>query len=450
MHEICSTSSMFILMYPIWFSHYFVFIFSSRNTKYTTDYKFHINGGTTRQEIPIQDFYVITTDGNLSGAVGKPIIGYYNGGEDVGKGYSDYMNLKLVTVPQDYEADAYKSVGDITTHGNANVTDTNIYMNIPVVPIESTLQHPTNKSELSPIDPIPVWYKGLEVHTYLFEVTDETVKDHFAYTRPGNEPGFEITVADFVNTDKTLKDAPIWFMNGYTRGVVAGVNGGGPDPAGHKNIIGVDRGDVGYSPIWRLHWVTELPLNYDANQISNPSQLFQDGVKTQPLDVWVNCPNVGVNGKINMDKKESFEMDIDASESSTWVLGTTVPMGGVEEVSFTSTSANGDEPTTVSTETNAGGVYQYELSSCDIAPSATLVEVEYEDSPLRGIEVDNIDDRSCEDISDGEGTDESGTDMAMSPSEDMMETMDDSAASSVFSVSGSIVAASFVSIVVLL
>ena len=216
-----------------------------------------------------------------------------------------------------------------------------------------------------------------------------------------------------------------------------------------NDIIGVDRGDVGYSPIWRLHWVTELPLNYDANQISNPSQLFQDGVKTQPLDVWVNCPNVGVNGKINMDKKESFEMDIDASESSTWVLGTTVPMGGVEEVSFTSTSANGDEPTTVSTETNAGGVYQYELSSCDIAPSATLVEVEYEDSPLRGIDVDNIDDRPCDDM-DGEGSDESDTDMAMSPSEDMMETMDDSAASSVFSVSGSIVAASFVSIVVLL
>ena len=108
-----------------------------------------------------------------------------------------------------------------------------------------------------------------------------------------------------------------------------------------------------------------------------------------------------------------------------------------------------DEPTTVSTETNAGGVYQYELSSCDIAPSATLVEVEYEDSPLRGIDVDNIDDRPCDDM-DGEGSDESDTDMAMSPSEDMMETMDDSAASSVFAVGGSIVAASFVSIVVLL
>ena len=93
----------------------------------TTDYKFHINGGTTRQDIPIQHFYVMTTDGNLSGAVGKPIIEYYNGGEDIGKGYSDYMNLKLVTVPEDYEADTYKSVGDITTHGNANVTDTNIY-----------------------------------------------------------------------------------------------------------------------------------------------------------------------------------------------------------------------------------------------------------------------------------------------------------------------------------
>jgi len=416
-------------------------------------YKFHINGGTSLSEIPIQDFYLMTTDGTLDGAVGNPIISYYNGGEDVGKGYSDYMNLKLVTVPQDYVADTYKSVGDITTHSqDATVTDTNIYMNIPVVPNDSTLQHPNNKSELAPINPIPVWYKGNEVHTYLFEVTDESAAEHFAYTRPGNEEGFEITVADFVNDDGTLKDAPIWFMNGYTRGVVPGVNGGGPDPAGHKNIIGVDRGDVGYSPIWRLHWIMTLPLNYNANEISNPSQLFQDGVTTQPLDVWVNCPNAGRNGKVNMDKKESFETEIDASDSSTWILGTTIPMSGVQEVSFTS-SANGLEESTVSTETNGGGVYQYELSSCDIAPSATLVEVEYADDTIRTIEVDDIEERSCDGMEDmkdnmaSSSTEEAPSDMAMAPSEDM-DTMN-SATSSLFTVGSSILAASVVSVMLL-
>lgn len=30
-----------------------------------------------------------------------------------------------------------------------------------------------------------VWYKGVEVHSYLFEVTDEKAKTHFSYTRPG-------------------------------------------------------------------------------------------------------------------------------------------------------------------------------------------------------------------------------------------------------------------------
>ena len=115
-------------------------------------YKFHINGGTSLSEIPVQDFYVMTTDGTLEGAIGNPVIQYFNGGEDVGKGYSDYMNLKLVTVPQDYVADTFKSVGDITTHSDATVADTDIYMNIPVVPNDSTLQHPNNKSELAPIN----------------------------------------------------------------------------------------------------------------------------------------------------------------------------------------------------------------------------------------------------------------------------------------------------------
>ena len=151
--------------------------------------------------------------------------------------YSDYREIHLVTAPEGYEADTFKSEGDFADSG-ATVKSTGIYMNIPAVPTGATLQHPDNEMETAPIDPIPVWYKGHEVHTYLFEVTDDAAKTHFSYTRPSTEEGFEIPVVTFVNEDGTVKDAPIGLMNGYTRGVTAGVNGGGPDPAGHRNIIG--------------------------------------------------------------------------------------------------------------------------------------------------------------------------------------------------------------------
>merc|ERR1712007_238732 len=127
-------------------------------------------------------------------------------------------------------------------------------------------------------------------------------------------------------------------------------------------------------------------------------------------------------------------------------------MSGVQEVSFTS-SANGLEASTVSTETNGGGVYQYELSSCDIAPSATLVEVEYADDTIRTIEVDDIEERSCDDMEDmkddmaSSSTEEAPSDMAMAPSEDM-DTMN-SAAASLFTVGSSILAASVVSVMLL-
>lgn len=268
-----------------------------------------------------------------------------------------------------------------------------VHMNLPVVPLNSTLGHPADDSQVAPIDPILIWYKGIEVHSYLFEVTDDLVKTHFGYTRPIEEAGFEITVVDFVNEDDTAKDAPIWLLNGYSRGIVAGVNGGAPDPNGHKNVIGVDRGDEGYSPIWRIFWVTKLPVNYSANEISHPTQISD----VAPMPMWVNCPNIGLVGGTNPDKKESgFETTIDASKEANWISGSDMmlAMGGVKTLALVSESPDGTKMT-VQIETNEMGTYEYELSSCDIAPSATVVDVEYNSMVLHSYEVENRDDVSC-------------------------------------------------------
>ena len=46
------------------------------------------------------------------------------------------------------------SVGDVID-SNAVVNLTDIYLNLPLVPLGATLQHPNDKSKIAPIDPIP-------------------------------------------------------------------------------------------------------------------------------------------------------------------------------------------------------------------------------------------------------------------------------------------------------
>lgn len=88
-------------------------------------YHYLSNGGPTqtRETIPIAPIYIITTDGTLDGAVGNPIIEFYNGGGDLSSGYSDYVLLHLVTAPDGYEANSFKSVGDVIDSG-ATITVT--------------------------------------------------------------------------------------------------------------------------------------------------------------------------------------------------------------------------------------------------------------------------------------------------------------------------------------
>jgi hypothetical protein len=90
----------------------------------------------TSSDVPVQKIYMVTTTGGFDGVVGMPIIEYHHVD---GNMYSDFMAVTFVDAPDDYVADMYKSVGDLT---NATMTESGIVLNIPLVPTGSTLQHP--------------------------------------------------------------------------------------------------------------------------------------------------------------------------------------------------------------------------------------------------------------------------------------------------------------------
>jgi hypothetical protein len=90
----------------------------------------------TSAQVPLQKIFFVTTTGDFDGVVGMPIIEYHTSD---GVLYSDFMNVVFVTAPSGYTAHTFKSVSDIEESG-AEMTDTDIVLNIPVVPTGSTLQ----------------------------------------------------------------------------------------------------------------------------------------------------------------------------------------------------------------------------------------------------------------------------------------------------------------------
>jgi len=198
--------------------------------------------GSSASDVPVQKIYIVSTDGTFMGFTGTPIIEYHTVD---GNSYSDFMNVVFVQPDADVNVDDIRSVADITAAGMPTV-ETDIIMNIPVVPNGSFLQHPVKKgTEAAPINPTPVYYRGVEVWTYLFEVTDKSAADCFASTRTTDNPNYAIIVTPFASPSSGVLAAPLWHLNQFSNGVVEGENNGGPSPAGMRNVINLDRGDAG-------------------------------------------------------------------------------------------------------------------------------------------------------------------------------------------------------------
>jgi hypothetical protein len=142
-------------------------------------------------------------------------------------------------------ADTFKSVNDIEESG-AEMTDTDIVLNIPVVPTGSTLQDPLlGGTNAAPIQPTMVFYRGTTVQTFVFEVKSEDAAMYFANTRSGDATsvsqgttpttGYEIPIVAFSTAD-FVSAIPLWHVNQFSNGVMEGM-GGGPNPAGMRNVI---------------------------------------------------------------------------------------------------------------------------------------------------------------------------------------------------------------------
>jgi len=178
---------------------------------------------------------MVTTTGDLTGAVGWPILEYHH---IDGLVYTDFMEIYYVNAPEAYAANDFKSVSDIQESG-ATTTASNVFINLPIVPSGATLQHPVTKgTNVAPISETLVWYKGQEVWMYAFEVTDQTAADYFANTRDDPaDSDYAITVQPNLVNGGNVLAIPLWHMNQFSRGIVEGENGGGPDLASPQLVL---------------------------------------------------------------------------------------------------------------------------------------------------------------------------------------------------------------------
>jgi hypothetical protein len=371
-----------------WYNDYLIHYYKFRIYAPPT-YPNVISSSSTSMDVPVQKLYVTTTDGTMDGAVGDPILQYHHVD---GVNYSDFMEVYLVSVASNYSANTYKSEGDVLENAMATPVPTGVILNLPIVPINATLQDPANSELAAPIDPIVAWYKGVPIWTYLFEVTNATAASYWADTRTADpsDPDFAVTVTPYASASG-VQSIPLYFLNQYTAGV-DGTNFGGPDSHGMRNILNLNRGDAGYSPLWQLLWVSQLPVNYSVNQVSNVADLTpSNGFAITPTPIFVNCPTVGaVASSVNPNKKSAFATTIGLKDASTEemfsILGTDAQLILTPDVPVDLRVAN-TSTTVASTTTNAAGAYQFDLPSSSIPEGASAIDVVLNGTILRTIPV---------------------------------------------------------------
>jgi len=307
--------------------------------------------------IPTVPLYVLTTSGDITGFVGF-VISKYPGGEDAEE-YSDFVQIHYVTVPED-EIDNVKSEADVLNNG-FTIKSTKSYINAPVVPKGARLEDIDGES-IAPIDSISAWYKGEEVDLYTFESTSEGwAKFLNDKTRDGTD-GYEmVVVPTMILSADSVRFEPIWHFNQYFFGVTQGENNGGPAGMGQRNVIDVDRKDPNYSPLWQVFWITQVPLGYEADQVSNSDDITpENGFELIQTPMYVNCPNIGPHFGSDRNTKKAESFDNVPTGDKVEINGALV-MRGDEEV----TAFSGDEELATET-TGMMGAFSFTLDAKDL------------------------------------------------------------------------------------
>jgi len=222
--------------------------------------KYYNFGPTSDQAAPVYYFF---HENGLPVEGQYPVFGEVEAGifEEVTEsdaGYSDFRIIHRVFVPNDYKANALKSVSEIKA--NALRTEkTRVAINMPMVPSGSTLledngQHPLQEG----------WYKGNEVEYAVFEAT---------------EAGYgTVVMPELVNVDSgKVWKLPGWaFMN--EQGMLKG----------QYTIF--EKWDGLYPPLWKITFVM-WPDDYVPNTLKSKADVEASGYPTKP-GPNVNCPVV--------------------------------------------------------------------------------------------------------------------------------------------------------------
>lgn len=338
-------------------------------------------GPGTDNRVPVAPLYLVTT-GDPSDPVDAfegipedqlPLVAEFPTKDNTD--YSDFVQIHWVPVDEGYEPNSFASADDLPD----DTVETDIYANAPVVPVGSSLEHPTEPGD-APIDALTVWYEDKQAQAFVFETTSQAFADHFNPITRTDEAaeagsGFEIPVTDDWMNDGRVSAMPIWHVNQLWTGVTPGENNGGPSAKGQQNTISVDRLDSGYSPLWQVFWVTQVPPGYEADQASHSSQFqSENGFELKQTPMFVNCPNIGPHGggETNTAKADSFEPEptLEAGEETS-LEGALVMPGEPTEVTL---KVGGE--TVATTETNPMGGYAFTLSAEELAPGANEVTVE--------------------------------------------------------------------------
>ncbi len=171
-----------------------------------------------------------------------------------GTGYSDFHRVWDVQVPAGYVPETYRSLSDLTS-AELPMTETDLVMNAPMVPANSTLVGTD-----AGLHPLQVgWWEGVEVHFFSFETSADT-------------PGFFDPVSGLV-------------LNTSSMAVF--------DPPGQLDMLYTYPGQATHSPLSRLYIFNPISTEYVADEVRSWEEAEALGFSIFPEGNMYNRPVVG-------------------------------------------------------------------------------------------------------------------------------------------------------------
>ena len=205
----------------------------------------------------------------LVDAAGRPIPGQLNIVAAIpgDKGYSDFWQVNLATVPSGYVANTITSVEQLLARTDVKIAPQKAIVSCPVVPAGSTARLRIDKT---PAGLSPGWYKDQVIHYFTFENPDG--------------PKFSI-----VGTEKDLKigTSPIYVFFANGRDPSGGFQTESNGVQTH-NTVATLPGDDAYSPLWDVNVLPNDAFAQVKDLASVPTG------RAQKAGALVNCPVVNV------------------------------------------------------------------------------------------------------------------------------------------------------------